>query len=206
MRLKLRPSDITVIVDSREKNPLDLGDMKVVRAALVTGDYSLQNRERHCAVERKSIQDLVMSLGHERERFMREVDRLRGMTSKMILVEGSEMDIRKKNFRGNIEIASILSSVVRIEELGVPIHFAHNREYAADILRRFLYLNAQRSWYEHYQMIGDINANQEKSTGKKSQAKSDTQEKSEVLVNGNADKCESLQGTKSDAQGSIPEA
>lgn len=181
MRLKLRPSDITVIVDSREKLPLELGDFKIVKAALVTGDYSLLNRERHVAVERKSIQDLVHCLGHERERFMREVDRLRGMTAKMILVEGSELDIRKKNYKGNIEIASVLSSVVRIQELGVPVHYAHNREYAADILRRFLYLNAQRSWVEHYEMLGEINGNQEKSRKKnqnKSQAENGTEENS----------------------------
>jgi len=163
LRQKLRSEDITVIVDSREKLPLDLGDFRTIPGTLVTGDYSLKGMENQVAVERKSIQDLVQCLGHERERFFKEVHRLRGMTSKMILVEGSELDIRKKNFRGNIEISSLLSSIVRIQELGVPIHYAHNREYAADILRRFLYLNAQRSWTEHYTLIGEIYGNQEKS-------------------------------------------
>lgn len=84
----------------------------------------------------------------------------------MILVEGSELDIRRKNFKGNLCITSILSSITRIVELGVPVYFAGNREYASDILRRFLYLNAQRSWFEHYPLIGEINGNQEENKQK----------------------------------------
>lgn len=197
MRIKLKPEDITVIVDSREQKPLDLGNFKTITSALVTGDYSLKHRERQVAVERKSIQDLVNCLGHDRERFFKEVERLRGMTSKMILVEGSELDIRKKNFKGNIEIASILSSVIRIVELGVPVYFAGNREYASDILRRFLYLNAQRSWFEQYPLIGEINGNQEENNKK-------NREKNKGGSKGNAAQEGNPQGETNQGSSNIP--
>lgn len=87
-----------IIVDSREKDPLDFspfadcGDCKisVERATLNCGDYSLRGWEHHLMIERKSLQDCVSTLTHGRDRFMREVyDRGSVVPCKHIVVEAS---------------------------------------------------------------------------------------------------------------------
>ena len=85
-----------IVVDSREKAPfqfLDAGaDIEVVPGSLQTGDYSLAGYEAAVGVERKSIGDLIQSISTERERFLRELDRARGM-SFAIVCEGSWDDL-----------------------------------------------------------------------------------------------------------------
>ena len=53
----------TVLVDTRERNPLDLSRFegwfgKVERKALKLGDYSIAGLEEECVVERKDLSDL----------------------------------------------------------------------------------------------------------------------------------------------------
>lgn len=81
---------ITIIEDSREQNPLNLGDIRgveVVRQGLKTGDYSLVGHEDEICFERKSVPDLVGTLIGGHERFLREMDRMKGYEVKYILVE-----------------------------------------------------------------------------------------------------------------------
>ena len=69
-----------VIVDSREQAPFPFRGPRyegvtVEMGALSVGDYSLAGLADRVAVERKSLPDLVMCLGRERERFERELAR-----------------------------------------------------------------------------------------------------------------------------------
>jgi ERCC4-type nuclease len=81
---------MTIIEDSREQNPLSLGDIRgveVVRQGLKTGDYSLVGHENEICFERKSVPDLVGTLIGGHERFLREMDRMKDYEVKYILVE-----------------------------------------------------------------------------------------------------------------------
>jgi ERCC4-type nuclease len=81
---------LTIIEDSREQNPLNLGDIRgveVVRQGLKTGDYSLVGHEDEICFERKSVPDLVGTLIGGHERFLREMDRMKDFKVKYILVE-----------------------------------------------------------------------------------------------------------------------
>ena len=49
---QFRPEQVTAVVDTRERIPLDLTPLKTVRKTLVTGDYSVQGLEDIIAVER----------------------------------------------------------------------------------------------------------------------------------------------------------
>lgn len=53
---------LPIVIDTREQNPLDFGsypDVRIVRAKLWPGDYSLQAATRLMAIERKSVSDLI---------------------------------------------------------------------------------------------------------------------------------------------------
>lgn len=81
---------LTIIEDSREQAPLDFADIKgveVIRQGLKTGDYSIQGHEDGICFERKSVPDLVGTLISGHERFLREMDRMKGFEVKYILVE-----------------------------------------------------------------------------------------------------------------------
>ena len=72
-----------IIIDTREQAPFafrhERMDATTEPGTLAVGDYSLAGLEDRVAVERKSLPDLVMCLGRERERFERAVyDMLRG--------------------------------------------------------------------------------------------------------------------------------
>jgi ERCC4-type nuclease len=57
-----KPDQITAIIDSREQLPLDLTPLAMVAGTLVTGDYSVRGLEKHVAIERKSLNDLLALL------------------------------------------------------------------------------------------------------------------------------------------------
>lgn len=81
---------LKIIEDTRESLPLDFTGIKnveVVRQGLKTGDYSIVGHEDKICFERKSVPDLVGTLIGGHERFLREMDRMKGYEVKYILVE-----------------------------------------------------------------------------------------------------------------------
>src|SRR5690606_8361398 len=49
----------TIVVDTREQQPLPFSRLKSERGTLATGDYSFRGGEEVFAIERKSVADLV---------------------------------------------------------------------------------------------------------------------------------------------------
>lgn len=129
---------LNVVVDTREQRPFlfeKYPDVAVHRAALAEGDYSLQGWEHSIALERKSLDDLVQSLSHERPRFEREVVRLKPYPVKAVLVEGSLLDVSRHRYRSRMTPETVLQSVFTFwVRYGIPFLFCCTRdggEYAA---------------------------------------------------------------------------
>lgn len=121
----------TIIVDTREQTPWAFSE-PTIRATLKTGDYSAQGLEDVVAIERKSLPDLVSSLTWGRQRFMREVERLKTFERRAIIVEGTFDDLTSKDYRGNATPQSLVASVLAIAvDHGVPVIFAGNPRKAA---------------------------------------------------------------------------
>ena len=83
-------TDIKIIVDTREQDELpfdNIRNVEAVRQGLKTGDYSIVGHEDKICFERKSVPDLVGTLIGGHERFLREMDRMKGYEVKYILVE-----------------------------------------------------------------------------------------------------------------------
>jgi hypothetical protein len=87
------PSDFRVVVDTREQAPLFSGEPWSVRGTLHTGDYSLLGHEGEVCLERKSLEDAYGTFGRGRERFERELERMRVYRTKAILIEGTYADV-----------------------------------------------------------------------------------------------------------------
>lgn len=67
-------------------------EIRVVKAALPTGDYSISGFESRVAIERKSVGDFYHSIGSDRERFEREMIRLQQMEFAAVVIEGFAED------------------------------------------------------------------------------------------------------------------
>lgn len=136
-----------VVVDTREQEPLPILRLPVVRAALQSGDYSVAGCEEVFAVERKSVQDLVACcMGENRERFERELHRLRGFRFKRLLIVGSRADLAQGNYRSRVKPASILHSLAAWEvRYDLPVVFRSGPEVAAREVERWVWWFAREA-------------------------------------------------------------
>ncbi len=105
----------TAIIDTREQTPLHLGTLPVIHSVLVSGDYSLVGADHLFAVERKSLGDLAGCVTGERERFTRELIRLRGYRFRRLLIVGSREDILARRYHSKLDPAAMLSSLAAWE-------------------------------------------------------------------------------------------
>src|SRR4051794_16412534 len=84
-----------IVRDTREQLPLAFTRLQCEPGTLTTGDYSFRGGENIFSVERKSIADLVgCCTGENRERFERELHRLRGYRFKRLLIIGTQAEIK----------------------------------------------------------------------------------------------------------------
>lgn len=133
----------TIIVDTREQAPLAFPRLPSRTGTLTQGDYSIAGLESDFAIERKSISDLVGSLTAGRERFMREVDRLRGCSFARLLIVGTEAELMAGRYRSNANPKAIVNSLHAIESRGLPVVFATTPEDAAALVERWAWWRAR---------------------------------------------------------------
>jgi len=148
MRKELAKEDITILIDSREKLPFEFKDYKVERGTLTTGDYSVAGLQHCIAVERKSLDDLIMCVGVERERFEKEVQRLLAYETRAIVVESSWSNLEFGGWRSRVSPDAAVGSVLSWITRGIPILMAGDRTRAARCTGRLLFLAARRRWRE----------------------------------------------------------
>ena len=134
-----------IVVDSREQAafPFTGYDAYVTQGTLTAGDYSLAGLESLVAVERKSLPDLVACLGRERDRFVRELERLRGFESAAVVVESPISALALGEYRSAMAPKAAYESVVAFMcRYRLTFYFAQDRRGA----ERFTY-----SFLRHYQ-------------------------------------------------------
>ena len=91
--MKLEP---TIVIDTREQTPLEISAYPTERDGLPVGDYGIRGfsdwGNPAFIIERKSLPDLCGTLGKGRERFMREVEKLRQFGFRALLIEGTPFE------------------------------------------------------------------------------------------------------------------
>ena len=133
-----------IIRDSREQAPLTFTGypVEVAVGALASGDYSLHGFENRIALERKSLPDLVACLGPERERFTRELQRLKAFDAACVIVEASSDDLRRGLYRSKLDAGAAWQSCLAfMQRYRVPFVWCRDRADAEratfDLLRHF---------------------------------------------------------------------
>lgn len=137
----------TIVVDTREIKPLVFSRLPSVRTSLLTGDYSVAGLEELFAIERKTISDLVgCCCGENRERFERELHRLRGYRFKRLLIVGNPLDIQAGNYRSNVKPQAVLASLHAWEmRFDCPVVFRHTPGAAAAQIELWCYWFAREA-------------------------------------------------------------
>lgn len=139
--MKARSDDLPVLlVDTREQRPLHFPHLPAESATLYTGDYSVKRLEECFAVERKSLADLAGSLTRERDRFMREMHRLRGYPCAYLLVIGDGMELSRLIAQGRLKLHQVEHSLRAIESrYGVHVERAYTEEQAARLVETWAF-------------------------------------------------------------------
>ena len=146
----LRP---VIIIDTREQTPLPIKRLETVRAGLQTADYSFQGGEQMFGIERKSIDDLVgCCMGENRERFEREMHRLRGFRFKRLLIVGPRWMIDAHRYKSKVLPKTVLHSLSAWEaRYDLPVVFTEHETHAAEMVESWV-------WWFAREMVESTNS------------------------------------------------
>jgi len=149
---KLASARPTIIIDTREQAPLQFTRLEAVTGKLMSGDYSVRGVEHLFAVERKSVDDLVgCCMGDNRERFMREMHRLRGFRFARLLIVGTREEIAAGGYRSKLSPKVVLNSLSAWEaRFNIPAIFAPTPTEAASLIERW-------SWWFAREIVEQAN-------------------------------------------------
>ena len=143
---------IKILIDTREKKPFTFAsyDAEIESKAIDAGDYTVEGYENFVRIERKAnANELLGNIGANWARFTREMEKLRGIPYKCIVVSGPD------NFNYYYEkgltkltpgFAYRQISLLHIE-YGVPVYFLANPAAAENFTYRYFLraINAHRS-------------------------------------------------------------
>lgn len=135
---------LRIIIDTREQFPFQFSGypVEVIGGALTAGDYSIPGFTDCVAVERKSLGDLISCLTSSRDRFTRELERLRGYESAVVVVEAGFYELAEGRYRSKLNPTSAVQSIISMmQAYRMPFFFAETRadaeRFAFDFLRHY---------------------------------------------------------------------
>lgn len=135
-----------IVIDTREQQPWVFSSgADIERATLHGCDYSVAGHETRIGIERKSLDDLIGSLTHGRERFARSLSLLRAYAWRVIIVEAPLSCLLAGWYTSRATPTSMLGSVCSIMVDGIPVVFADDAGAAAALAERWLRKAAQRA-------------------------------------------------------------
>ena len=144
---------MTIYVDTREKLPYWTGP-KIVRRALLVGDYTTESLQGIYHIERKSLEDLYGTLTAGKIRFLRECLRAKKAGVKMeMVIEGRITDFMALKFKGgNYRECPPHLLERRIRTItatySIVFHWCSNRQTAKRLVRTLL-VAKERYYHEN---------------------------------------------------------
>ena len=138
----------TIVIDTREQEPYSF-DPRLATAvgrALPAGDYSVDGLEACVAVERKTLDDFVSTVIHNRARFREELRKLTGYQAACVVVEAGLIDVLQKRYRGGAHPNAVLGNALSlILDYRVPVFFCTTRQASCQFVQAYL-LGAHARW------------------------------------------------------------
>ena len=156
LRAELKPDEVVVVVDNREQLPWNLSPLRMVAGTLQSGDYGLHAAPDLAAIERKSLDDLLGCITSGRDRFSRELERLRAFPTRAVIVEATWDDLERGQWRSLVKPQSVVSSVLRWIGDGVPFILAGDRARAEKLAAKLLFLAATKRWREARSFVAGV--------------------------------------------------
>ena len=108
---------IVVIQDTREQDPWFFSpkEFVIVKAKLDEGDYSIRGFEKRITIERKWPNDFLTCCGSQRDRFKRELERMKNYDYAEVIVEGiPRADMSEGEYRSLISPHSVYATIASI--------------------------------------------------------------------------------------------
>lgn len=135
-----------IVIDTREQRGYTwdpdpaTGEPTTTAAALPAGDYSIEGLETRVAIERKSLEDFIGTVLRSKERFIRELVKLRGYEFAAVVIESSAQDIAAGNYTSQINPDALMGLLAHFMVLSSPVHFvlAGDRPNARVITEKLL--------------------------------------------------------------------
>ena len=137
-------STLVLLRDWREQKPYQFQFVKpsplIEVVTLETGDYSVKGHENRVTVERKSVTDLFSSVGKDRDRFQKEMERLSNFDYAAVVVEGDwRKCLRDPPLFSQLRPKSLFATVIAWEQrYGVSFWMCPNRNFAERATYRIL--------------------------------------------------------------------
>lgn len=128
----------TIVVDTREQEPYEF-PCNTISHKLEAGDYSVEGFESRIVVERKSLQDFVSTVVHQRDRFVRELVRLSAHHHACVVVEADMTFLLRRGEAFRVSAEAIMGASLWIEtDYGVPVHWCGSRQGACWFTEHYL--------------------------------------------------------------------
>ncbi len=132
-----KPIDFTILIDTREKLPYSYRNSRV--ETLMIGDYSVEGYSSEITIERKTKEDVFMSLGKERYRFQQECENMTNYKYASIVVEGTLADLLTPPFQTQMNPKAVVNSLVSWSiRYNIHVYFAGHRHFAQTLVYRIL--------------------------------------------------------------------
>lgn len=128
---KIKTTPLQIVVDTRETlaYKFEKYNCRIIRKALKTSDYSLLAYEDKIGCERKSLSDLFGSVGKDRARFEREIERMSKFQNAYLIIEATLEDILKRppKYSKMSPRAVIRTLLFWSERYNIKVYFGGNR-------------------------------------------------------------------------------
>jgi ERCC4-type nuclease len=151
---QLRTPRPTVLVDSREQNPLDFSRFDgwfagIENRPLRLGDYSIAELEDVCVVERKDLSDLVHSFTVERAIFARRLRLMSVYPQRLLVITAALSTVKSSYPFSNANPNRITQSLIAaLAGWNVPFVCTETHELAEEIVASYLYQIHLYHWLE----------------------------------------------------------
>lgn len=132
----------TILIDKREQKPyLFTGyDCDILRRSTPTGDYTVLGLEDRVTIERKELSDCVSTVTRDRERFRRELERMRSYEFAAIVIEASAAKLAHGPYpHSRANPSSVFGSLISFAlRYGVHVVFAGDAKMGEEYTFRLL--------------------------------------------------------------------
>ncbi|MGA8765198.1 MAG: ERCC4 domain-containing protein [Candidatus Sulfotelmatobacter sp.] len=151
---QLRAPLPTVVIDTREQNPLSFRRFRgwfagIESRALKLGDYSVAGMEESCVVERKDLSDLVNSFSENRSVFVARLRRMSALPHSLLVITSPLSQVKSAYPYSGVNPNQVTQSLVALlAGLRLPFLCTETHELGEEIVASYLYHTFLYDWLE----------------------------------------------------------